>query len=430
MMSGWAKTATPPSLLPGVGLNSVALGPTNGGFIHNLNDAGYHTSWHAVLKAASLTQDVKDTTSSMYAGYPTGAAGWYIYDEPDSSKFAGIGDVATWLKAQPQFSNMLVYANLGNVYNGSSGGEAPGDALIQSYINTVHPDVLMYDLYPFLVGSSGMADRGFFYDSVMGFRRMGLQNNLPCFAYIQSYANDTTWRYPSDSENRLNLYTYLTTGYTGLSYYRYSASASEGGALVTGTNTGTKGVMYDDVAAVNPEISRLGNVLKSAKSTAVGYVRGQHVLFGTLTVRNSTPYSLSNWSSGMGGDSHITNIRVSEDGSLKDGLIGFFADDRGEELFMLTNSYAGTDTASSYQLTFDMMFDSSVNSLLWLNQSTGQQTVVPLNNHVLEVVLPGGTGNLYKYNDGIGFMVPEPGAIALLASGLLGLLAYAWHKRR
>jgi hypothetical protein len=425
MMGGWLNYAsTKPSMLSGAGLNSIVFNANFTSFIDNYSNAGYYPSWHANLRATSLTEDVQNTANSLYSTYPTGAAGWFIYDEPGSSSFAGMGDVATWLRAQPQFSNMLVYANLGNIYTGKSSGEAPGDAFVQSYIDAVHPDVLMYDLYPFQVGSSGMADRGFFYDSVMAHRRMALNNQLPYFAYIQSYADGAAYRYPSDSENRLNLYTYLATGYTGLSYYRYSASTSAGGALVTNYNT--KGVMYDDVAAVNPEISRLGNVLKFAKSTAVGFVRGQ-----VGSTRNSTPYSLSNWSGTTDGDPHITNVRVMQDGLLKDGLIGFFRDDRNEPLFMLTNVYAGTDTASAYALPFEITFDSSVNSLLWLDQSTGQQVVVSLNNHILDVTLAGGAGNLYKYNDGIGFMgVPEPGALVLLATSLMGLLAYAWRKRK
>ena len=35
-----------------------------------------------------------------------------------------------------------------------------------------------------------------------------------------------------------------------------------------------------------------------------------------------------------------------------------------------------------------------------------------------------------KYGITTAYVVPEPGALALLSSGLIGLLAYAWRKRR
>ena len=60
---------------------------------------------------------------------------------------------------------------------------------------------------------------------------------------------------------------------------------------------------------------------------------------------------------------------------------------------------------------------------LRLNQLTGQQEVVLLNNHVLSVALLGGTGNLYKYNDGITF-IPEPNSLMLLVSGLLFVVPF------
>lgn len=56
-----------------------------------------------------------------------------------------------------------------------------------------------------------------------------------------------------------------------------------------------------------------------------------------------------------------------------------------------------------------------------------------LNNSMVSVggcYAPGGAAILWTDNFQVGSAVPEPSTIALLATGLLGLLAYAWRKRK
>ena len=161
--------------------------------------------------------------------------------------------------------------------------------------------------------------------------------------------------------------------------------------------------MYDYVDEANAEAVKIGNVLRFATSTDVRYIQGPS--------GNSAPPTVTDWSSGAGGDSHITNIQVLDYGAEKNGLIGFFEDDNGEELFMLTNlNHGSTLSADDATVSFQLTFDNSIDDLLYWDRITNRQTVVELDNHVLNVDLPGGTGNLYKYNNGEDFIdfVPSP----------------------
>jgi hypothetical protein len=106
-----------------------------------------------------------------------------------------------------------------------------------------------------------------------------------------------------------------------------------------------------------------------------------------------------------------------EDGSVKDGVIGFFKDDTGRQYFMLTNMYRGPSlSASAAGLSFTITFDSNTNSLWRINRETGAQEQVSLSNHVLGTTLPGGTGDLYTYSAN-GFDLSAPQGSVSINSG-------------
>ena len=71
---------------------------------------------------------------------------------------------------------------------------------------------------------------------------------------------------------------------------------------------------------------------------------------------------------------------------------------------LLTNLNQAADTnAADTAVSFNIEFD-DVDELLMLSRQTGQPVVVNLSSNVLSVTLPGGTGNLYKYNNGNPFV--------------------------
>ncbi len=57
--------------------------------------------------------------------------------------------------------------------------------------------------------------------------------------------------------------------------------------------------------------------------------------------------------------------------------------------------------------SFSILFDNSVNELLRMDRITGQQVLVTLVNHQLDMTIPAGTGELFKYSDG-NFLVAAP----------------------
>ncbi len=246
----------------------------------------------------------------------------------------------------------------------------------------------MFDRYPFL--ANGTTDRDGWINNLMTVRNKAMANNRPYWGWLQSSLAVGS-RIPSASDTRFNAWTLLTAGHTGLNYYTYDNTGwflDANGAPTT---------FYQNAAAANAEIAVVGQSLRMLTSTAVRFVPG---------TTSSTPPGLSNWTAGAGGDPHLINVAVDTSlpqnrGADKDGLIGFFTDDAGQQYFMLSNLYHGsTLSAAGASLPFRLTFDSSINSLWLLNRLTDQPQQISLVNHVLNWTLLGGTGDLFKYDNG------------------------------
>jgi hypothetical protein len=337
--------------------------------------------WHVNLMTNSLTGCVTDLVETTSVS--TQDNGWYIQDEPPEANLPGIASVGNWLKQNRP--NSLIYLGI-HCYQSNV------NSYIDNVMNTVAPDVLMYDQYPFV--KSGI-DINTHFSHMTTVRNKTLQYNVPYFQWIQAFAGPGNARVPSESEMRMQTFTTLAAGCKGISYFLYDID--ELGSEFTSAMMQRGGIptsMYYAAQSANPEISRLGKVLRYLNSNEVRYVRGTNAVGGS----NPVPTGLTNWSYGAGGNTLITDVRVTpgQNGTLKDGLIGFFTDDAGKKYFMLTNVYCGSSlSAAAASLNFTVTFDASVNQITRLNRSSGEQEVLNLSNHALNLNLPGGTGDLF-----------------------------------
>ncbi len=319
------------------------------------------------------------------------AAGWYLPDEPQSqTDLRYAAEYARWMNA-----NHPELPLTSNVYRTDI-------SFLNSVVETVRPDLLSFDYYPF--SSSGSTDANGWFGALMNVRQVSQAHQIMYGGWLQSF-HLSGWniRTPSESDTRYNGYTLLTAGYTTLNYYVYDNGPSTTVASTFLDSNGNPTAVYYYTATANKEYATIGKSLRFLTSSDVRFVPGSHTVSGSITAPNSTPSGLTNWAAGAGGDPHLTSVAVSSGqvGLEKDGLIGFFYDDDGQNYFMLTNLYHGASlSAAAASLSFSLTFDSTINEVLRLNRTTGAEELLPLTNHQLTWTLPGGTGDLFKYNVG------------------------------
>ena len=269
------------------------------------------------------------------------------------------------------------------------------------YITTCNPDIFSFDIYPLY--RNGTDYSNYLY-SVNWARQSARNYNLPNWIFLQAFGRDNQsgptyeYRIPDEADTRYLVYSFLAHGGQGImlfSYYGHPEgmvwdpcmpeSPMSDDHKYEETITSRAWHAYRDVM---PEVKNLAPTLINLRSKdAIGYV-------GTI------PSGCSAYST-HGDLTSFTVVGAPSDPAM----VGWFVDENEEEYFMIVNLVHGAnlskmDAARTVRLTFD----SSVTQIERRNRLTGLietiNTKVDGSNRILDVWLPGGTGDLFKWSNG------------------------------
>ncbi len=377
-----------------------------------------------------------------------------VGDEQQADIESPSSQTAAWFQAAHSgnyFANQLLYIN--STYITS-------DAAYATFIANANPDAISFDAYPF--GTTTLSPYNWL-GKAQQFRRqalgsyIGADNNAPrpYGLYLQTYHSSSEGtRDPSDVEMRWQQFTAWTMGYTFADCFTFGSGSSS----------------IDNGAAIQPaynqfkETTRQSRNLGPALTRLISYANGNggtSIVLGKDSSGNANlpPTSWKVWSPSDAppGQQYMTLVSVhslsSKNGSdpsnpghgyAGDVYVGYFnpllssfGDPNGEAYFMVTNGLGGSlqdPTAlvgdCKQQITMNFDFSASgITSLERLSRNTGQVEVINTSYsdggntiwsslggslYRLQLTLDGGTGDLFKFNDGSPFVgvqsAPPPGA--------------------
>ncbi|MFI5394442.1 MAG: hypothetical protein ACHQ9S_02815 [Candidatus Binatia bacterium] len=168
------------------------------------NDAPQQPGWEA-----QLAQAVR-----AYRGHP-GFGSYFVADEPSAGEIAAVAAVVARLREQDPthlaYVNLLPdYVKLENL------GTTSYTDYTERFIDTVQPQLLSYDYYPFLED----ADRPSFFDNLATIRSLALRHHLPFMLIVQAMPH-LHYRDPTESEIGWQIFHALAFGARGISYFAY-----------------------------------------------------------------------------------------------------------------------------------------------------------------------------------------------------------------
>jgi hypothetical protein len=155
-------------------------------------------------------------------------AGWFIGDEPFSSKFAEYGALVSKIRASG--STRLSYCNLFNSGTdvGALGTKSYADYL-QRFVREVGTGFLSFDMYPIMTDTATKKDyvKTNFYQNLELVSMVAKQYKIPFWAFARSVASEEDVNYhvfypiPTKKNLRYQVFSDLAYGAQGIQYYSY-----------------------------------------------------------------------------------------------------------------------------------------------------------------------------------------------------------------
>ena len=305
--------------------------------------------------------------------------------------------------------------------------------------------MLCFDTYPFGGDVTGGSPTGYYAD-MQEYRKLGMAGNdgtgtrpIPVGFWTQTVDKNHT---VSESEIRLNNYSGWAFGYKFASAFLYqNPTATRILFSDQGTNNPTP--QFYQVAETNRQSLNLGPALVRLVSTGLCMKMGRHTetnWFGQkYGVANDRPDDVPAWSSTAVPylkNVTATNLGMTNDSQAGDVIVGVFkpldasftnAGHENDVYFMVVNGLSdavgsAVDCRQLIHLDFDFG-TSGINSLLRLSRETGRIEEIALDHisgsqYGLDLYLDGGTGDLFKFDNG-GMFVPEPSSGIMVFIGML-----------
>ena len=295
------------------------------------------------------------------------------------------------------------------------------DSAIEAFIDTVQPDMLVYDDYPFYSGNPIEPHDTHHFPRLAQFRQIALAKGIPYGTYLQTFYGTDNLRIPSESDIRFEQFTGLVYGYKMLTSFIYDGWGSNAPFPVLFSDlrgTAHPTTLFYQVAQSNQEVRNIGSSLIYLQSYDVRFVTS-----GSIPPKNFA------WQAGAS-DPYITGISVTSP-TPAELVVGYFnpmlEEDDGQEYsnqiyFMIVNGKHDYNlTAADAQQTIQIDFNfasSGIQNIQRINRQTGLVELISTqeqaddltyvqtgsNTYRLTLTLPGGTGDLFKFSTGAFFV--------------------------
>lgn len=210
---------------------------------------------------------------NKYTSYSS-LGGFYILDEPYNAN----GYVEAYLNLKKAFPDGYMHLNFlpSGVYATTEQYQAQMNDWCRLCAAGGYPvDYLIYDRYPFGL-QAGSMDRNGFYTNLRAVHDVGLENGVRTGTYIQTVKQSVSFRRPTASEIRYEMYSALAFGFKQLSFFTWFTPVNRSEPFEDGiiSPEGVPNEHYEAISTINHEILAIGSTLVKCEALEV-YLNGR-----------------------------------------------------------------------------------------------------------------------------------------------------------
>ena len=224
--------------------------------LSSAHKAGIKLWYNGVGQSADWTLEKIQSMLSSDAAEALG--GIYIKDEPTLDSLTELGRLTAEVRAGlPEGFTAPVFSNLLPTYAPTDWIGPDYKVYLQTYMETCHPDLLIFDYYPF-TGASGNSLPGMIANLAMA-KEEADKAGIPLYAYVQS-SQDAGMREPNVKELRTNINVNLAMGVKGYAYFLICEHYEGWGYSNMIDYKGQPTAMYKKIQTVNSEVLAMKGV--------------------------------------------------------------------------------------------------------------------------------------------------------------------------
>lgn len=317
-----------------------------------------------------------------------------FHDEQNLNSDKTLAAAKKWFdEMRPRYPNVILYTN--------QYGGLLTDPNMQRYIETCKPDMLSFDTYPIWETQDNW--RSYFGD-LQRYRAFSTGAGIPFQAWIQTFNGENKYRNPSESELRLDVFGAWAFGAKMLSCFTYNAGST---CLFRKTFNGSGDInptaAYGWMKQILFESRNLSPYLSKVRCVDARWVLGK----GSEYPWGVGPWQFDKERPEIHGIT-VKNLGRMNNNNPGDAAITFFKPIEGgedEKWVMVTNALAGRNgTAAVYtqRITLNLVLKGG-QTLEKVNRRDGKlerpelKQVGEAGRYLLELDLPGGTGDLIRF---------------------------------
>ena len=306
-----------------------------------------------------------DKIIDKFLGHPA-VIGYYVVDEPNHHAFENLAAIVAHIRRRDPTRFSYI-----NQHPSSAGpawfGPRTYRELLEHHLDVIRLELLSYDRYTFFRYGDGPD----FFNDLGIVRQVALDYGVPFTNIVQAVGDEAdlglNWRIPNPAEHRWLAYNSLAYGAKSLMWFHWYHSWGV-------TSSESRDELVASIASVNAEVNALGPYLMPLRSLGAYHVGS--VPLGAVALPDTTV--------------------VRDVSAAADMVVGLFADELGNEYFMIVNDNAGPVTAT-------IALDRDAGELLTLDVASNRVVPEPYlerdGDALFEADFRPGAGRLYFFSE-------------------------------